>query len=500
MSSTQTTANEEGSTQNPFAKGGIPRSPPKKAVVDAEKTGSKSTGTPVTSADEVMDGPSLIRAVKSKRVGLPLMVALSEQLDAIIEFTASRNNIAKDLKQGLHLLRNTVREVRCEHTKLEARVVAAEGGNDKATKFVQTDAFKFAGDYTMAHEATEYSTNQNAAAKRPRQSPGKTAPGEAKRRMVAPNRQAGTVAGQSPGKSAPDAAKRCKGMPNRQAGTVAGPPQVTRGDTQVAEKTPDNQWVLVGPKRNKSPRDRQPSGKGPKRPAKKRSKGDALILKTEKSQYSEVLKAMRGNTQLKELGADVRSIRRSRTGDMILELKKDSLKKGLAYKELAEKVLGGGVQVRALTSEMTIQLKNLDEVTEKNEVAQALKEQCKIEVTEEAVYLRKGPSGTQVAVIRLPGADGNKALKVAKLKIGWSICPVSIYQPPDVCYRCFQKGHKSWSCTGPDRSALCRRCGGAGHKSRECNKPPKCLLCVGKPDDKHMMGSTKCTASRPEDK
>ena len=497
MSTTQQKANEEGSTPNPFAKGGIPRSPPKKAVADAEKIAGKSTGTPVTSAEEVMDGPSLIRAVKSKRVALPLMVALSEQLDAIIEFTASRNNIAKDLKQGLYLLRNTVREVRCEHTKLEARVVAAERGNEKATKSVQTAAFTFAGDYTMAHEATEYSTNQNVSAKRPRQSPGKTVLGEAKRvRTVAPNRQAGTVAGQSPGKSAPEAAKQGKGVPNRRAGTVAGSSQVTHGDTQVTEKPLE--WVLVGSKKNK--KDRQPSGNGPKKPAKKRSKGDALILKTEKSQYSEVLKAMRGNIQLRELGADVRSIRRSRTGDMILELKKDSSKKGLDYKELAEKVLGGGVQVRALTSETTIQLKNLDEVTEKNEVAQALKEQCKIEVPEEAVYLRKGPSGTQVATVRLPGADGNKALQFAKLKIGWSICPVSIYQPPDVCYRCFQKGHKSWSCTGPDRSDMCRRCGGAGHMSRECKKPPKCLLCAGKPDDKHMMGSAKCVASRPEAK
>ena len=54
---------------------------------------------------------------------------------------------------------------------------------------------------------------------------------------------------------------------------------------------------------------------------------------------------MRGETQLKELGADMRSIRRSRTGEMILELLKDAKNKGASYKAVAEQVLGKEVQV-----------------------------------------------------------------------------------------------------------------------------------------------------------
>lgn len=53
----------------------------------------------------------------------------------------------------------------------------------------------------------------------------------------------------------------------------------------------------------------------------------------------------------------MRSISRSRTGSTTLELWD-----GLAYKRSSEKVLGDRLQVRALTTEVTLWLKNLDEV------------------------------------------------------------------------------------------------------------------------------------------
>lgn len=54
-----------------------------------------------------------------------------------------------------------------------------------------------------------------------------------------------------------------------------------------------------------------------------RGKDDALIVKTDESKYLEILKAMRGNAQLMDLGADVRCIRPvPSTSEMILELKK----------------------------------------------------------------------------------------------------------------------------------------------------------------------------------
>ena len=449
--------------KNPFARGGIQRSPLRKAEMDAVKDACEDGkgSTPSGSTQDIaVAGPLLIKAVGRQRDTLPKVVALSEQLDALIEFAKSRTNTTKYLKQALYMLRSSVDAAKKEHAELKARAVAAEKNatevTGRATKSVQTDTCTFAAVCASG-----------SAAKRARQSPGE-APENSKKRLVV----------LSPQDSTPTASKSAE------------------KSAEVAAT--GNPWVTVGGRKRQkdSKRNDEKATNRPKMGKKARSRGDALILKTEGSKYSEVLKKMRGETQLKDLGADVRTIRRSRTGEMILELRKDAKNKGAAYKTVAEQVLGKDVQIRALTSEVTLQLKNLDEITERCDIAQALKEKCGVEVATEVIRLRKGPAGTQVATFRLASADATLALKTAKLKVGWSVCPLSILQQPDVCFRCFEGGHKSWTCKGPDRSQLCRRCGGAGHKAKDCGEPPRCLVCTGKRDAKHFMGGPRCPAGK----
>lgn len=56
------------------------------------------------------------------------------------------------------------------------------------------------------------------------------------------------------------------------------------------------------------------------------------------------------------LGADVKSIRRTRTGEAMIVLKKEAVKKGTSYKILAQAALGETVQLRVLTAEATLHL------------------------------------------------------------------------------------------------------------------------------------------------
>lgn len=470
---------------NPFARGGIPRSPERSRRAGGNASAGGMGGASST-PDLVMDGPSLMKAVEKRRKGVPPVVALSEQLGAIIDFVNGRNNIAKDLKQSLLILRETTCAVIKERDELEALArTAEESVVETASTYAQTDAPVPVGD-RMAAKVREIATQvdmqetHQASKKRGRGSPTEATPEGTKVRVV---------------------------EKTPQASTVAAPTEQSTQATTSQDAT-GNQWTVVGRKKKNRGRKRKETvgeGSKPKAPGRakpaanaprKRNKGDALILKTDESKYSEVLRAMRADDQLKELGADVRSIRRTRTGDMILELRKEATEKGTAYKALAEKVLGSDVQVRALTPEVTIQIKNLDMITEECEVVHALNGQCGVVVAIRAVRLRKGPAGTQVATVRLPLADGNTVLKVAQLKVGWSICPVSILQQPEYCFRCFENGHKSFSCKGPDRSGLCKRCGGAGHNSRDCDKPPMCMVCTGKREAKHTLGGRGCPAGR----
>lgn len=59
----------------------------------------------------------------------------------------------------------------------------------------------------------------------------------------------------------------------------------------------------------------------------------------DQSMYSKVLKAMRRDTKLVNLGADVLSIKRTRIGEVIHELKRDKGRKSAVYKCLPEGVL-----------------------------------------------------------------------------------------------------------------------------------------------------------------
>lgn len=60
----------------------------------------------------------------------------------------------------------------------------------------------------------------------------------------------------------------------------------------------------------------------------KREKGYAIIVKTDESKYSKVLKAMTSYANLVDLGVDIRCFRSTLTGKMILEFKHDKTRKG----------------------------------------------------------------------------------------------------------------------------------------------------------------------------
>ncbi|XP_062710317.1 uncharacterized protein LOC134288698 [Aedes albopictus] len=87
---------------------------------------------------------------------------------------------------------------------------------------------------------------------------------------------------------------------------------------------------------------------------------------------------------------------------------------------LDEKVLVAKVQVGALTVKATLQCKNLDEITDPEKLAAALKQQCEVDAPSASIHLRKGPAGTQITTIELPVEEvNNKATAIGKIRVGW---------------------------------------------------------------------------------
>ncbi|XP_058464068.1 zinc finger CCHC domain-containing protein 3-like [Malaya genurostris] len=293
----------------------------------------------------------------------------------------------------------------------------------------------------------------------------------------------------SPGEEKPGASKKQRDTLGRRIDVGQRDEEVEGATNNGTPETP--RQVVGGRKDETKTRDSKRKPPGDK---KFRKKGEALIVKTSAEDYLEILRTIRLAPELKELDTDVFKIRRTRTEDMIFELKKNSKNKSSYYKDIIQKFVGNKAEVKAMTAEATLQCENLDEITTEEEVKNALKKACQMADAEFNVRLRRGILGMQVAVIKLPVEAANKALEIGKIRVGWAICPLSIHQQPEVCFKCQGFGHVARNCKGPDRTKLCRRCGEEGHKTRGCSKPPKCLICANENDNNHVTGGLRCPA------
>ncbi|XP_058821096.1 uncharacterized protein LOC131683276 [Topomyia yanbarensis] len=97
---------------------------------------------------------------------------------------------------------------------------------------------------------------------------------------------------------------------------------------------------------------------------------------------------------------------------MLLELKKNTTTSSSALQETITKSMGGKAEVKALSPEMVIVCKDLDEITTEDELRGAMKQQCKLGDVHMTIRLRKGYGGTQTVMIRLPVTAADKALEV----------------------------------------------------------------------------------------
>lgn len=233
-----------------------------------------------------------------------------------------------------------------------------------------------------------------------------------------------------------------------------------------------------------------------KKKSRQRSKGDALVLEVKKgTTYAELLRKVRADPELKELGENVVKTRRTQKGEMLFELKKDPEVKSSAFKQLVEKSLGEEANVRALSQETVVECRDLDEITTEDELRGALKVQCGLDVPM-VIRMRKTYGGMQTAAIRISTLAAKKLLETATVRVGWSICPLRatprVTKQMERCFKCMGFGHHARNCEGPDRSKLCRKCGEEGHIANDCAKPARCMLCKRQDENNHVTGGYRC--------
>lgn len=249
-------------------------------------------------------------------------------------------------------------------------------------------------------------------------------------------------------------------------------------------------------KRHGSPK-AAPSRRG-RRP-RRRPKPEAVLVRIQQGgSYAETYRAIVGElrTHLKGL----KGVRKTRTGQLLIEIGQDAKVEEVG--KLVRNKLGDDAQVRLLQEITTFQLKGLDPIITKEEVAADLAEIAKLEQPEVQVHsLKQMRDGTQVAIVRVPSKKVNGELRAGRLKIGMVICRARILPDITRCFRCHQMGHVGAECQNLEEGkSLCRKCGLEGHRMEDCAKSPRCLLCsrdglVGS-NARHVAGALNCPAYR----
>lgn len=286
-------------------------------------------------------------------------------------------------------------------------------------------------------------------------------------------------------------------------GEEEDPKKQRSGNECVSEQNGSGWRTVKGQKeKNTARKERKRQKKEPKKKEKQRSprerfRGDALVIEaSDKTSYAAILRRVREDPELKELGENVVRTRRTQKGDMLFELKKDPSIKSSACRELVAKSLGNEASVRALSQEAVIECRELDEITTEDDVRGALLSQCNLEEAPQSIRLRRAYGGMQIATIRLPVAAAKKLVEAGKIKVGWSVCPLKLIpretNPVERCFKCMDFGHRAINCKGPDRSEHCRKCGEKGHVGRDCLKSPRCMLCKVEEGNAHTTGGFKC--------
>lgn len=226
-----------------------------------------------------------------------------------------------------------------------------------------------------------------------------------------------------------------------------------------------------------------------------RERSDAVIIRpADGHSYADVLKNLRNNIKPEEADVAIRSIRKTKTGAVLLELGKGG-KKDDFFNNIKE-VLRDTADVKDSKPKVTIEIRDLDSFTTTDEVLAAVREATD---SEDEIIVRLTDTDKREqrrAFVSLSAADAKKLLVTQRIKIGWTNCRIRYREDVKRCFRCFGSGHMQWNCDGPDRKGegLCIRCGEKGHKIKECKNLPKCCICSqdGNKNADHLPGSRSC--------
>lgn len=189
---------------------------------------------------------------------------------------------------------------------------------------------------------------------------------------------------------------------------------------------------------------------------------DAIVVKVKdqeefKNRYTEITKKLENPDAIKR-------IRKTRTGQLLFELEsKEDIEK---IKNQMMKTVPEDQVIQVLQKSFDLEIRDLDPVTEKEDILLALQREFNIGREEMFVKaLRSTKIGTQMAVVDMPLKYLKTIMDKSKIIIGFT--KIKLTPAPKIikCYKCHLMGHYSTNCTTKikENTVRCRKCNKDGH-------------------------------------
>ena len=166
--------------------------------------------------------------------------------------------------------------------------------------------------------------------------------------------------------------------------------------------------------------------------------------------YATILRELEKRVNPEELGATVQRVRKTRSKDLLVELK-CSTKSGGRLDTAFKEVIGARGTVRHLIPRIEVEIADLEPTIEAEDAEDAVRsffdQEPELELR---VSLSKTPyKGKRKAYVLLEEAMALKLLKGAHIKIGWVSCRVRSNKEENRRFRRLGFGHIAADCRGP---------------------------------------------------
>lgn len=181
----------------------------------------------------------------------------------------------------------------------------------------------------------------------------------------------------------------------------------------------------------------------------------AVVIKRGDASFADTVKNIRRKIDAEAVGDAISKVRETRNGNVLIEVLGGSDKAEAVRKEV-EKSLGPGESVRSLEPRSLLQLRDLDCVTNGDDIMEAIARKLGTGAEDVKVLsVRPTYGGEQSALVLVPSEAAAKLIAKGRIRVGMINSRVREAQKITRWFRCFEEGHEFRNCKGADRSKDC---------------------------------------------